>query len=441
MNQSLEPAVSEIIDALQGRHECPVAAEITRKTRCTCLAQLMRSHRSELVAALEQFFIGIAERTTLVSQANFADRHVFSTVSSGSSQPRLLNAPTNADYILQVPNHGCVQAIILCRSAMMQLTRIKLGSNWDSSESVYPPITIIGRKKKKRALFQILHYLLDRNFQHKRNTSWRHASFLQLGIPKNTAQDYHTKYSLRRIASDLVYRVDKHTAWLRNEFDGRVVILDSYVKDRALPIIAQRGLVFSGYKYVDAQSVGRDSSLKPKRVQFRRIDPLFSKDEKAFDALKRFEEPVAMVLSVDRKNVQLAGSYLKSIGYAPQEPHQDFKGSVLTQYRNSLYLGLTPLSESGSYLQVWPPKRPGMPGFILYIPYGVLLILPGHTVHGGGFLSDYQTLDLRLHFYIYIKPALELPNTNIYLPVEQYPMNKELDNNGLLDRLFQADQR
>jgi hypothetical protein len=225
----------------------------------------MRYHRSELVAALEQFLCGITERTTPLSQMNYADRHVFS---SDNPQQHTLNAPTNADYMLPVPNNGGSQAILLCRSAILQLTRTHLGRNWDSTESVFPSIAILGRKKRKRSVFHIFHYLLERNFAENRNTSWRHTSFTQLGIPKNTAQDYQTKYQLRRIASEHVYRVDKYTAWIREELDGRVAILASSVKDGALPIIAQRGRVFSGYTYVDPQSVGRDSSLKPKRVQY-----------------------------------------------------------------------------------------------------------------------------------------------------------------------------
>lgn len=332
-------------------------------------------------------------------------------------------------------------AILLCRSAILQITRGSRGFSWDSTESLFPSNAIIARKVKKQCIFRILHYLLERNFEERRNTSWRHISFTKLRIPLNTAHEYHTEYRLRKVASQHVRRVDKCVEWVREQLNGRVLHLDQSLKDEMIPVIAERGRVCSGYVWVDPQSVGRDARFTPKRIQYRKIDPAFiNKDVGAAKALQSFVPHVASAISVAPQDIELKGSYLKSLGYAPQEAHQDFESTVLSEYREQLYLALTPLTESGCYLQVWLPNHSGSCGKILYIPYGVLLILPGDTVHGGGFLADYQSLDLRLHFYIYVKPAKDVINKNFYFSIEKFPMNQELDPDGLLDRLFSADE-
>ena len=76
---------------------------------------------------------------------------------------------------------------------------------------------------------------------------------------------------------------------------------------------------------------------------------------------------------------------------------------------------------------------------MIFIPYGYLLLLPGDTIHAGGFQQCFQSEDLRLHLYVYV----DIPyfrNTNVYLSPEEYPANRQLsEEGGLLHTLFNAD--
>ena len=107
---------------------------------------------------------------------------------------------------------------------------------------------------------------------------------------------------------------------------------------------------------------------------------------------------------------------LTSILYSPfhglQNPHYDFKKEVLDKNGDNMYLGFTPLTEDGMFLQVWTKEGNGT---VLYIPLGVVVILPSKTMHAGGFCSRAITGNLRLHFYFYLNavPA-ESHNTNVY---------------------------
>ena len=78
---------------------------------------------------------------------------------------------------------------------------------------------------------------------------------------------------------------------------------------------------------------------------------------------------------------------------------------------------------------------------MLLIPYGKVLILPGDTVHGGGFQLDFRTEDLRIHFYLYIKPAAPGRfRENIYLSEDDYPMHEGLHDSEILWRAFLSDK-
>ena len=107
-----------------------------------------------------------------------------------------------------------------------------------------------------------------------------------------------------------------------------------------------------------------------------------------------------------------------------------------------VFLGLCPVTESGCHLQVWKPvdnQHATRHGEVLFIPYGCILILPGSTIHGGGFLSNGDTRDLRLHFYIYVGVAEKDIQSNTYLEEEEYMMQASLDPGKALHKLFTSD--
>jgi len=94
-------------------------------------------------------------------------------------------------------------------------------------------------------------------------------------------------------------------------------------------------------------------------------------------------------------------SLLFSEVHHPQEAHVDYD---TTKEDPSKYLvAFLPLTETGQFLQFW--KGSNSAGEIVFIPRGQLVMVPGGTIHGGGFRADHRTdnmhAHMRLHFYVY----------------------------------------
>jgi hypothetical protein len=115
---------------------------------------------------------------------------------------------------------------------------------------------------------------------------------------------------------------------------------------------------------------------------------------------------------ITTSNVQCRASYLRSSYTEPQKPHIDFHWDVFDK-ANQPFVAFSPLSHDGCFLQLWDKNAPG-PGNVCHIPFGVLLVVPGDTVHGGGFCSTLKG-DLRLHFYIFINQVNEVAYSNTYV--------------------------
>ena len=132
-------------------------------------------------------------------------------------------------------------------------------------------------------------------------------------------------------------------------------------------------------------------------------------------------------------------SILYSAAHALQNPHYDFKKEVLDKNGENMYLGFTPLTEDGMFLQVWTEEGNGK---VVYIPLGEFLILPSKTMHAGGFCSRALTGNLRLHFYFYLNNVPAEPhNTNVYSDSlgefhDRYHNSDGLMNGKALTNLF-----
>ena len=95
----------------------------------------------------------------------------------------------------------------------------------------------------------------------------------------------------------------------------------------------------------------------------------------------------------------------------PQVAHTDFDPFVCQQSKNIPYVAFAPCCKEGSMLMVWTKdcyetkeNRRYYCHFYLYIPYGVMLYLPGDVIHAGGFCfgrkPTNQLSNERVHFYI-----------------------------------------
>lgn len=137
------------------------------------------------------------------------------------------------------------------------------------------------------------------------------------------------------------------------------------------------------------------------------------------------------------KAKEYLGSFLTTERSVPQPPHVDYTWEILEKYSpNDLQLAFFPLTEEGMFLQVWPRNddmstMPTIPGQLIYIPHGKLLILPAHTIHGGGFRTTPNVNasnkygNLRFHLYIARNQA-KLPEHQTNKYTEPKDKRKEL---------------
>jgi hypothetical protein len=97
--------------------------------------------------------------------------------------------------------------------------------------------------------------------------------------------------------------------------------------------------------------------------------------------------------------ISLQPGALRSLpGTVPQRAHRDFSHRIYaTKYPGQVFIGFMPVSEDGSFLQVW--IAPGL-AKLVFIPYGSFLVLPGNTIHAGWMCTSLVHHNFRLHFYI-----------------------------------------
>jgi hypothetical protein len=101
-----------------------------------------------------------------------------------------------------------------------------------------------------------------------------------------------------------------------------------------------------------------------------------------------------------RKRLQLRLSFMNTKGKTnTQRPHIDFSWQSLESMTEPMpYLGVSPLTEEGMFLQIWLQEGDGT---IAFIPYGRLLIVLGSCIHGGGFKSCPDG-NPREHLYMFL---------------------------------------
>jgi hypothetical protein len=118
--------------------------------------------------------------------------------------------------------------------------------------------------------------------------------------------------------------------------------------------------------------------------------------KKGLDHLGSLQDLEALVPA----NEHLA-SFLSTESTIPQPAHVDYSWDILASTKD-LQVGFAPLTEDGMFLQVWPTapqETTTVPGQIIYIPFGKLLVLPASTIHGGGFRTAHHG-NLRFHLYL-----------------------------------------
>lgn len=123
--------------------------------------------------------------------------------------------------------------------------------------------------------------------------------------------------------------------------------------------------------------------------------------------------------SLQHGNLTYRGSYMRTENTIYQPAHVDYDYSVLSEYGHKLFLAFFPLTEEGTFLQLWNKPKDDhdgatsidgkgtgkMPGQVVYIPYGKMLVVPANTIHGGGFKRG-SSGNLRFHLYIEVEDKI-----------------------------------
>ncbi|KAL3759562.1 hypothetical protein ACHAWU_000861 [Discostella pseudostelligera] len=178
------------------------------------------------------------------------------------------------------------------------------------------------------------------------------------------------------------------------------------------------------------------------RIGFHHDDSTTILSPSVLNDIQSFEQSVQSKLH--NAHISYRGSYMRTLHTAPQPAHVDYDYPILTEHGQRLFLAFFPLTEEGTYLQLWNDPasllrrkqdaedeekkcvsdddddeakvsysnhdssmsssrrikpRSIVKGTIVYIPYGKMLIVPSDTIHGGGFKRG-SSGNLRFHLYI-----------------------------------------
>lgn len=136
--------------------------------------------------------------------------------------------------------------------------------------------------------------------------------------------------------------------------------------------------------------------------------------------------------SLEHTNLTYRGSFMRTESTIYQPAHVDYDYPILEQYGDKLFLAFFPLTQEGAYLQLWQEPSSTedfitggdgelIPGTVVFIPYGKMLIMPSDTIHGGGFKRG-SSGNLRFHLYIALEEDQVRKENNITLL--DHPMNK-----------------
>jgi len=224
-----ENTVQTVLDRLKDRDRCPIAGELKRKSKCTCVRDLFQDHRAAFQQALGLFSSGLSLLTNPDKQKHYVHRHLHRPPDPRNEEAKLLNRPQKIHLSLPVtqeppgPQHIC-----LCRSAAIDIVRFSLSLNFDDAEALFVCPTTLQRQQKKAKLMRILRYLLEQPTSPDERINWQSPEFRSTNISPNTALKYVREFRLREAAHQVVKCAPRHHEWVRDACGGHVLSLNSF---------------------------------------------------------------------------------------------------------------------------------------------------------------------------------------------------------------------
>ena len=151
---------------------------------------------------------------------------------------------------------------------------------------------------------------------------------------------------------------------------------------------------------------------------------------------EEIKEKMKIMIGGHCEELSYQTSLIMSRLHKPQDAHIDYDPKTTNADR--FMVAFLPLTKSGQFLQFWnnvdDVPNTTSSGEIVFIPKGQLVLVPGNTIHGGGFraelCSDTQPAHMRLHFYVYpnCTSCMVSMHKNHYKNTDIYVQNGELGN-------------
>ena len=118
------------------------------------------------------------------------------------------------------------------------------------------------------------------------------------------------------------------------------------------------------------------------------------------DSLSASSEHLSFTRTSQETGLKFLYSMLLSTETSPQHSHRDYTDELLNNLApdQAVLIAFFALTEAGTWLQLWDDKGVGS---LVFCPWGRILVLPGNTVHGGGFKS-HPNGNLRGHLYLFV---------------------------------------
>ena len=109
------------------------------------------------------------------------------------------------------------------------------------------------------------------------------------------------------------------------------------------------------------------------------------------------------------------------------------------KYTGKSHIAITPLTHSGCYQQLWRTGERGAPGAVVFIPRGVMLVVPADSVRCGGFLASPHTFDLSLEIVVLQDSRIDVNPHQLFRQDNDYPHCEAVSEGGLLKKAFNCD--
>jgi hypothetical protein len=246
-----------------------------------------------------------------------------------------------------------------------------------------------------------------------------------------TAISDETTNFLEKLFGEVMESVSKKSKWKRVAVDRKLL----YVSFENCFNIKS---AVDGY-YTTHGGGGR----LPQTIQAMKEEPNGEYDARMMACDTEIKKALVNMCPGECNDMAFQTSLISSDVHKPQRAHIDY--DTAKGYDRKYLVAFLPLTETGQYLQFWKNSDKGnevVRGEIVFIPKGQLVLVPGHTIHGGGFRADIRHdnkhAHMRLHFYVYPdeKTNKIQEHKNEYMDENVYLQNEQLLDDGMLRQQF-----